>query len=290
MTWSAIFVLLITIIIKVVSCDDDEKHCSHIISTWAETSSSTSYDLTQVEINTVVSFKLALHQTACIRINVNNSDGGHNNSSSIILRVNYAHLQHVYPVLAEYDFAVPLIKTTCVCKCTGGPCIPSRLRRRLLTYNCGPQPSDMCVTTRHINPQQSECSLCCKVHLRPVPGSESRAYYVAQSNFMANLDFTVFDAQNELEIERHSLNSSLERHQTLEIFRDKNESPSRVLITAARPHRLLTNAHHWIWTLKNETEFRYGVPVNGLYETNMEKLGWFKQNHYGEWLVFLFCL
>lgn len=84
--------------------------------------------------STVYNFKLSLNQTVCLQIalelpgfGTEASEEGNGSqiesSATLMLRMGYQQLWHVYTVLDSYEFAVPLIDSHCICDCVKQSCL-----------------------------------------------------------------------------------------------------------------------------------------------------------------------
>ena len=72
-----------------------------------------------------IQFHMSLHETACIRLEVNDTLPGHVGTSSILHSVEFLRLEHHYGISGKYKFGIPSISVDCKCDCAGGDSICS---------------------------------------------------------------------------------------------------------------------------------------------------------------------
>lgn len=97
-------------------------HCSHnsVMEGRIENSNE---DGIVTNISGSIQFHMSLHETACIKLEVNKSLPGHVGTSSILHSVEFLRLEHHYSIAAKYKFAIPSISIDCKCDCAGGDSI-----------------------------------------------------------------------------------------------------------------------------------------------------------------------
>lgn len=70
-----------------------------------------------------IQFHMSLHETACIKLEVNKT--GNYGISSLLHTVEFLRLEHHYSISSKYQFGIPSISVDCKCDCAGGDSICS---------------------------------------------------------------------------------------------------------------------------------------------------------------------
>ena len=119
-----LLILFVPISARTLQRETQLPHCSHN-SVMEGRIQDSSADGAPANVSGSIQFHMSLHETACIKLEVNRSLPGHVGLSSILHTVEFLRLEHHYSIAGKYKFAIPSISVDCKCDCAGGDSICS---------------------------------------------------------------------------------------------------------------------------------------------------------------------
>ncbi|CAI4223912.1 unnamed protein product [Auanema sp. JU1783] len=233
----------------------------------------------RTNIFSAVHFSMALNETACVTLKVNNE-------SSVLHILEYVRLEQHHPISGKYTFGIPRITPSCICDCAGGE---SLCRMEQYNYkNCSSSP--LCYATYHpvqsnigcIGEQKSEA--CCKLKIEPYKDWTFTAIRISQPDTILVFSYRIYDRNNN--------NNQWRQYseETIEVVMNKGSSKLHfntqhkieLTVAGSRPNREVTPGMYFVRDGTNEV--RSGVPINDIQTSDLGKLGWLKYKD-GKWSV-----
>uniref|UniRef100_A0A7E4UXP0 Tyrosine-protein kinase receptor n=1 Tax=Panagrellus redivivus TaxID=6233 RepID=A0A7E4UXP0_PANRE len=230
-----------------------------------------------------IQFHMSLHETACIKLEVNKSLPGHVGMSSILHSVEFQKLEHHYSITGKYKFAIPAVSINCKCDCAGGDSICS-----LKDYhykNCS-STSPLCYRTYKPFQSNAGCvyssspsELCCETNVHPYNDWAFQAIKLGQPSTMLVLRYRIFERLTKGwkktvdKLVEVPLNSGLAK------FELNTEHNIEIIAGGSKPNRQLEPGLYF-WRIGDGINDRAvlhgGISLNDVDETSVDKLGWMR--------------
>uniref|UniRef100_A0A914VNU1 Uncharacterized protein n=1 Tax=Plectus sambesii TaxID=2011161 RepID=A0A914VNU1_9BILA len=228
----------------------------------------------------VFKLKLGLYETACFLL-----DGS---STALLRTVGLSAIEQEYPVTKLYQFAVPLITSSCKCDCAGGDedhCNP----REYNHGDCKSSQSSLTCPSYHPNraptgcPSSETSELCCDTSFAPYKNWHFSAVKVEEPQTFARFTYRSFVWSSgdwqivEGDEIRMQLDGSKQTSELSKVNGINIEVPG-----TAHPHKLQSGMY---FMRDGEDELRFDVHVNALDGSRPDELGWFRLGKDGEYHV-----
>ncbi|TRY75096.1 hypothetical protein TCAL_00601 [Tigriopus californicus] len=212
-------------------------------------------------------WQIGLGQTLCYQFkSPGNSDHGG------LIEVSFRSMRSVYAIANSYFFKLAKTNLGCFCDCPGGA-----NHCNTFTDRCGNKPN--CHNVFMTDTQSSGCFLkflklssavCCTVEVVPEGDQQYRALELSVPSMLAQFQVS----------HRDHLGNLLDRR-TISV--DLNSGVSvdwAVGLMVSSPGPKASVPPGWYFSAEGLQQDLFGnVPVNGLNEWNVQKLGWFKSQH-----------
>ena len=242
-----------------------------------------------------MSFHLSLDETACFYVD---DSRGHGDNITRLYSLHFQRLQQEYPIRQRYNFAVPLLSSTCVCDCPGG----DELCREAFAHRICSNPHGACYQLFHTHQSAPGCDagtnsrVCCTLKLRPYQDKTFWALSLGRdhsttAHFLLRQHRRDGDGWVEEALSHRSL--SLAANSTSLVLQDlqlaiSGQASSRSLssgglaVLVSLPVRDETSLTD-VYVADEDGELWGGAPVNGQREWDLRKLGWFRRSAEGGW-------
>ncbi|KAK0395940.1 hypothetical protein QR680_001499 [Steinernema hermaphroditum] len=222
-------------------------------------------------------FQMALHETSCLSLKMNETE------TSMLHTLQYLRLEQHYPITGAYRFAIPHVNSKCICDCAGGSqhCDINAYNYR----NC----SSGAICYRTYKPSQSnvgcfssaKSEICCQVQIDPYKEWSFQALRLNQPDTVLIFRYRIYDrvrqqwrlsADDVIEVPLNRGSSKFELN---------NNHRMDIVVGGSRPHRQLEPGMYF-WKQGSKPDLRGGVPMNDVFESSLDKLGWMRWEE-GRW-------
>uniref|UniRef100_A0A8R1TJN2 Uncharacterized protein n=1 Tax=Onchocerca volvulus TaxID=6282 RepID=A0A8R1TJN2_ONCVO len=259
-------------------------------------------DLTRT---TQMNFRIGLQNTACFRLeNITNDRdplftdvlNARSQDQGWLHTLTLSRLEHHHPISQQYEFAIPEVRTSCICECdVNSDVCSARTYSFTHCFNSNTTQSlqENCFRTFHPNQADTGCSpgsqskLCCEVNFTPYQNKSYTAIKLEQPTTFVIFKYVAYDYtagrwiekdKNIIRIEIDGLTQwlYLDRWRRLELG---------VSAGGRASHQLETGMYFAANNPDSEMDELRQQIINEINENNFEKLGWFRKDTLGHFVI-----
>lgn len=249
-----------------------------------------------------MNIRIGLHNTVCFRLQNNTSDkdsifdnvlDARAQDQSWLHTLTVSQLEHHHPISQQYEFAIPEVKTSCICECDATSDVCSA-RTYSFTY-CSNRSATQksCFRTFHPNQADTGCStgsqskLCCEINFTPYRNKTYMAVKLEQPTTFAIFKYVAYDytAGRWIEKDKRTIRVDIDGR-TQRLFLDRWRRLELGVSAGGRvSHQLESGMYFAISNPNGEMDELRQQPINEINENNFEKLGWFRKDASGHFTV-----
>ncbi|VDP14611.1 unnamed protein product [Onchocerca flexuosa] len=242
-----------------------------------------------------MNIRIGLQNTACFRLeNITNDRdplftdvlNARSQDEGWLHTLTLSRLEHHHPISQQYEFAIPEVRTSCICECDVNSDVCSA-RTYSFTHcsntNITQSLQENCFRTFHPNQADTGCSpgsqskLCCEVSFTPYQNKSYVAIKLEQPTTFVTFKYVAYDytAENFLLL-TSKFHESKFRWRRLELG---------VSAGGRASHQLETGMYFAANNPDSEMDELRQQIINEINENNFEKLGWFRKDALGHFII-----
>ncbi|VDN82969.1 unnamed protein product [Brugia pahangi] len=274
-------------------------HCTKIAIIKSMLSHASGDDLIRT---TQMNIRIGLQNTACFRLENNTNDrdslfidvlNARSGDQGWLHTLTLSRLEHHHPISQQYEFAIPEVRTNCICECNANSDICSARTYSFThcAYNNNTQ--ENCFRTFHPNQADTGCSpgsqskLCCEVSFTPYQSKSYVAMKLEQPTTFVTFKYVAYDytAGRWIEKDKNTIRVEIDG-QTQWLFLDRWRRLELGVSAGGRASHQLESGMYFAANNPNGEmdELRQQV-INEINENNFDKLGWFRKDALGHFTV-----
>ncbi|VIO93530.1 Uncharacterized protein BM_BM2400 [Brugia malayi] len=249
-----------------------------------------------------MNIRIGLQNTACFRLENNTNDrdslfidvlNARSGDQGWLHTLTLSRLEHHHPISQQYEFAIPEVRTNCICECNVNSDICSARTYSFAhcAYNNNTQ--ENCFRTFHPNQADTGCSpgsqskLCCEVSFTPYQSKSYVAMKLEQPTTFVTFKYVAYDytAGRWIEKDKNTIRVEIDG-QTQWLFLDRWRRLELGVSAGGRASHQLESGMYFAANNPNGEmdELRQQV-INEINENNFDKLGWFRKDALGHFTV-----
>uniref|UniRef100_A0A915Q164 Uncharacterized protein n=1 Tax=Setaria digitata TaxID=48799 RepID=A0A915Q164_9BILA len=249
-----------------------------------------------------LNIRIGLQNTVCFRLENNTSDKNslfidvlkaRSQDQGWLHTLTLSGVEHHHPISQQYEFAIPEVKTSCICECDASSDVCSARTHSFTHCSFSNATQENCFRTFHPNQADTGClpgsqsKLCCEVSFAPYQNKSFVAVKLEQPTTFVTFKYVAYDYTAGRWIEKDKSTVRVEvdgRAQWL--FLDRWRRLELGVSAGGRvSHQLETGMYFTANKPGGEmNELRQQV-INEINENNFEKLGWFRKDATGHFVV-----
>ncbi|KAM3719533.1 Cell fusion protein [Dirofilaria immitis] len=277
-------------------------HCTRIAAIKSVLSHASGDDLTRT---TQMNIRIGLQNTACFRLENNSNDrdslftdvlNARSQDQGWLHTLTLSQLEHHHPISQQYEFAIPEVRTSCICECDANSDLCSA-RTYSFTHcsysNITQSSQENCFRTFHPNQADTGClsgsqsKLCCEINFTPYQNKSYMAMKLEQPTTFVTFNYVAYDytAGRWVEKDKSIIRVEVDG-QTQWLFLDRWQRLELGISAGGRAsHQLESGMYFAANNPDNEMDQLRQQTINEINENNFEKLGWFRKDALGHFTV-----
>ncbi|KAL3994292.1 Type I membrane glycoproteins cell-cell fusogen family protein [Acanthocheilonema viteae] len=255
---------------------------------------------------TQINIRIGLQNTACFRLENNSNErdslfidvlNAKSHDQGWLHTLTLSQLEHHHPISQQYEFAIPEVRTSCICECNVNSDVCSA-RTYSFTHcaysnNNTQSLQENCFRTFHPNQADTGClpgsqsKLCCEISFIPYQNKSYVAMKLEQPTTFVTFKYVAYDytAGRWIEKDKNIIRVEIDG-QTQWLFLDRWRRLELGVSAGGRASHQLESGMYFAPNNSNgEMDKLRQQIINEINENNFEKLGWFRKDALGHFTI-----
>lgn len=247
----------------------------------------------------VMNVHIGLQNTICFRIGNGSYSFGddfieRNEGDGWLHTLTLTQLEQHHPISQQYTFAIPEVRTSCICDCNPAAEVCSAGTHSFQLCNNTHSPKNgICYRTFHPSqsdagcPPGSQSKLCCEVTFTPYKNISYTAVKLEQPSTFAVFKYVAYDYTAGLwnEKDKSTIRVNIDGRTQSRFLDSRNRIELGVSAMGKASRQLETGMYFARSNPGGEMDELRKQPLNEINENNFERLGWYRKDADGRFAV-----